>query len=98
MRKHYTAAFKAKVVQEMLSGEKSVSQISSEHEVHPNQLRLWKQTVLEGMAGLFERADRHLVTAAEHEQQVTDLFAEIGRLSTQVAWLKKKSGLDPNAR
>jgi len=26
---------------------------------------------------------------------MTALYAEIGKLTTQVAWLKKKSGLDP---
>jgi len=27
---------------------------------------------------------------ATHEQQVTDLYAEIGRLTTELSWLKKK--------
>jgi hypothetical protein len=26
------------------------------------------------------------------------LYAEIGRLTTQLAWLKKKSGLEPDAQ
>ena len=30
-----------------------------------------------------------------HEKQTEELYAQIGRLTTQVAWLKKKSGLDP---
>jgi hypothetical protein len=28
----------------------------------------------------------------EHEKQVDELYAEIGRLSAQLSWLKKKSG------
>lgn len=31
---------------------------------------------------------------ATYEQQQEDVFAQIGRLTTQLAWLKKKSGLD----
>ena len=31
---------------------------------------------------------------AAHERQLEELYAEIGRLTTQVNWLKKKSGLD----
>jgi len=37
MRKHYTAAFKAKVVQELLKEEKTLVQIATEYEVHPTQ-------------------------------------------------------------
>jgi len=32
---------------------------------------------------------------AEHERQLNQLYAEIGRLSAQLSWLKKKSGLNP---
>lgn len=34
MNKHYTAAFKAKVVQELLKEEKTMTQIAAEYEVH----------------------------------------------------------------
>jgi hypothetical protein len=30
----------------------------------------------------------------QYEQERQTLYAEIGRLTTQLAWLKKKSGLD----
>jgi len=33
--------------------------------------------------------------AVDQEQRINDLYAEIGKLTTQVTWLKKKSGLDP---
>jgi hypothetical protein len=32
---------------------------------------------------------------AEYEARLAALYEEIGRLSTQVAWLKRKTGLDP---
>jgi len=38
MRKQYTAAFKARVVQELLKEEKTLAQIAAEYEVHPTQL------------------------------------------------------------
>jgi putative transposase len=34
----------------------------------------------------------------QHEQQVQELYAEIGRLTTELSWLKKKSGLNPESR
>ena len=36
MRKHYTAAFKAGIVQEVLREDKLITQIASAHGVHPN--------------------------------------------------------------
>jgi len=38
MRKQYSAAFKARVVQELLEEEKTLAQIATEYEVHPTQL------------------------------------------------------------
>jgi len=42
MRKHYSAAFKAQVVQEILKEEKDIAQIASEYSVHPSQLNTWE--------------------------------------------------------
>jgi transposase len=90
MRKQYTAAFKARVVQELFKEEKTLAQIAAEYEVHATQLKNWRATALEGLPGLFEKQDSTGVLKAAHEQQLTELYAEIGKLTTQVAWLKKK--------
>jgi putative transposase len=90
MRKQYTPAFKAKVVQELLKEEKTLVQIASEYEVHPTQLKTWRTIALEGLPGLFEKQDSTAELKAAYEQQLTDLYAEIGKLTTQVTWLKKK--------
>lgn len=95
MRKRHSAAFKAKIVQELLKEERSVTQLATEHGVHPNQLREWKRIALAGLPALFETDHKGRAAAADHERKVNELYAEIGRLTTQVAWLKKKSGLDP---
>lgn len=93
MRKQYTAAFKAKVIRELLKEEKTLAQMASEYEVHPTQLKNWRATVLEGMASLFEQQDNTGEVKAAYEQQLTELYAEIGKLTTQVNWLKKKCQL-----
>ncbi len=49
MRKHYTASFKAQVVQELLKEDKTIAQIAAEYEVHPTQLNKWKSTALAGL-------------------------------------------------
>ena len=90
MRKQYTAAFKARVVQELFKEEKTIAQIASEYEVHPTQLKNWKTIAVEGLASLFEKQDSTAELKAAHEQQLSDLYAEIGKLTTQLIWLKKK--------
>ena len=91
MRKKYTPQFKAKVVQEILREEKSICQISSEYGVHATHLRKWKRQALEGLPGLFtsghkDKNDEIKKLEAEQER----LYTEIGRLTTQLSWLKKK--------
>lgn len=99
MRKRFSADFKAQVVQEILKEEKTIAQIASERSVHPSQLNAWKAIVLQGLPSLFSREHKAADTEqAAHERQVNDLYAEIGRLTTHVAWLKKKVGVDTNER
>lgn len=90
MRKHYSPTFKAQLVHKMLREEKTLTQLSSEHGVHVNQLREWRQLALEGLPRLFERGDATATLKATHEQQLTDLYAEIGRLTHELTWLKKR--------
>jgi transposase len=90
MRKQYSAAFKARVVQELLKEEKTLAQIASEYEVHPTQLKNWRAVALEGLPSLFERQDNTADLKRAQEQELGELYAEIGKLSTQVSWLKKK--------
>lgn len=93
MKKVYSASFKARIVQEVLKGEKSITQIAAENGVHPNAIGNWKAIAIKGLPSLFENgpskidAERHA-----HAEQLRDLYEEIGRLSTQLAFLKKKSG------
>ncbi len=95
MRKQYSAAFKAQVVQELLKEERTIAQLAAEHGVHPNQLGKWKATALQGLPGLFEERAEVDTLKAAHEAHVTALYAEIGRLTTQVGWLKKTRAAKP---
>jgi transposase-like protein len=98
MRKQYTAAFKAKLVVELLKETKSLSQLAAEHKIHPTQLRQWREAALKELPTVFDKKDHTADVVTAYERRVEELYAEIGRLTTQVAWLKKKSGLDPATR
>jgi putative transposase len=96
MKTVYTSAFKAQVVLELLKEEKSLSQLAGEYQIHPNVLREWRTAAVSNLALLFERGDDVAKLRASYEQQLDDLYGQIGRLTTQLAWIKKKSGLDPD--
>lgn len=98
MRKTYTAAFKAKIITEILREQKPLSQIAAENGIHPNLLTKWKQTALEGLPTLFERDSQSHGNDAAQGKKTAELYEQIGRLTTQVNWLKKKSGLDPESQ
>ena len=92
-RKQYSASQKAKIALEILKEEKTVNQIASEFGVHPNVLYRWKKQALENLPRLFEDENKNeRERQAEQERQTNELYSEIGRLTTQLNWLKKKSG------
>jgi transposase len=93
-RKQYTKQKKAEIVLELLKEEKTIAQIAAEYEIHPTQLNQWKKTALDGLPDLFERGEKAAQKAEKEQQkQVEQLYKEIGYLTTQVRWLKKKSGI-----
>ncbi len=94
MRKRHTAEFKAQVVQELLREQKTVSQLAAEYGVHPNQLYRWREVALAGLPSLFSgrSAEEQAAKEAVHAEEVHERYAQIGELSAQLAWLKKKSG------
>jgi putative transposase len=95
MRKQYSATYKAEIVKELLKEEKTLGQVASETGIHPMQLKEWKRIAVTRLPELFSRNDQAADETRQHEQRVNELYAEIGRLTTQVSWLKKKSGLQP---
>ena len=90
-RNLHAATFKAKVGLEAIRGVKMPSQIGQEHSVHPVLVGQWKKVILESAENLFE--GKRGVKAADNSEAEDKLYAKIGRLEMELAWLKKKSGL-----
>ena len=90
IRKQYSPSFKAKVVLELLKETRSVSELSSEYGVHPTQLHRWRKEALEKLPQVFARESSWEEEKARYDERINELYAEIGRLSTQLNWLKKK--------
>lgn len=90
-RNRYDAQFKTKVALEAIREEKTLSEIASTYEIHPNQISAWKKQVLEYLPEVF--AKRRKREAIDQEELVAELYRQIGKLKVERDWLKKKSGL-----
>ena len=88
-RRKLSGAFKAKVALEALQEKKTISQIASDYDLHPNQISAWKKQLLESSATVF---DPSAPAKDESEEKLKDeLFKQIGQLRVENEWLKKKS-------
>lgn len=92
-RKVHSAGFKAKVGLEAVREGQTINQIAQVHGVHPVQVSQWKKAIQEQAPQLFE--GKRGPKAFDESRDTDPLYREIGRLSMQVEWLKKKSGLNP---
>ena len=88
-RRRHSAEFKFQVALEAAKGLKSVSQLASQYEVHPNQISRWKQELLKGGASLF--AQRSIRQEREQEALQVALYEQVGRLQMELEWVKKKA-------
>lgn len=87
-RRKFTDKFKAKVALEAVRGVKTLSELASAYEVHPNQVSEWKKQLLAHAATLFSRGGKD---ASRNEEEVAaPLYEEIGRLKMDLKWLEKK--------
>jgi len=91
MRRSHDAAFKARVALEAIRGEKTIAQIAAEYGVHPNQIRQWRQKLLDELPQLF--SDRRKSAEKDSEELQSELYRQIGQLKVELDWLKKKSQL-----
>jgi len=80
-RKVYDGAFKARVVLELLRGEKTLSEIASEYGVHPNQISQWKKQVVSLLPGILSRKTKK--TDRQGEELQNELFKQIGELKVE---------------
>jgi len=88
MRKKISAELKAKVAIESIKGLRTISEIASMYEVHPNQVSIWKKQYLESAVSIFSKPNP--AENQEKEQQIEALYRKIGQLEMDNDFLKKK--------
>jgi transposase-like protein len=92
-RRNFKPEQKAQIVLEVLREEKSLSEIAAEYEIHPNLLSRWKTEFINNAGRAFSKeADETEKVRQSYEKEKDELLRQIGQLSYEVTWLKKKSG------
>jgi len=84
-RRKFTAEFKAKVVLELISGEKGLMQASREYAIKDSVLSRWKQEFLERAPQVFEQPK----SVNPQEERIAELERMVGRMTLQLDMAKK---------
>lgn len=91
-RRNHTPTFKAKVALAALRGDKTLAELASQFDVHPNQITQWKVQLLERAAEVFGGEARPGGAPVD----VKALHAKIGELALENDFLEHaltKAGL-----
>jgi transposase len=89
-RRQFTAAFKAQVVLELLSGAKSSAELCREHQLAASVLADWKSSFLTRAALIFEGPAQ---SSRQDSRQIAELERLVGRLTLENDILKKATGI-----
>ena len=90
-RKSYDSRLKVQVALEALKNQRTIAQIASEYGVHPNMVTQWKQRLLNELPDIFN--NKHQKNKQDNETLQAELYRQIGQLTVELDWLKKKSGV-----
>jgi len=91
-RRRFTAEFKGRVAREALKEDKTIAELATEYDVHPNQISKWKKQLLDALPDVF--SDRPQRDRDREEQLKDRLYRQIGQLQVELDWLKKTVGHD----
>ena len=89
-RRRFTAEFKAKIALEAIAGHRTIAELATKHELHPNQITQWKRQAVETLALVFD--DKGPEAQVNRDAEVTQLHAKIGQLVVERDFLAKAFG------
>lgn len=89
-RRKHSPAFKAKIAMEALRGDKTIAEIASQYEIHPNQIMQWKKQLAEKAADIFENSQSKKLQ--DEKVLIKKLYQEIGQLKVEKDFLEDSLG------
>jgi transposase-like protein len=89
-RRKFTAEFKAKVAIEAIKEIKTISELAQIYQVHPNLITHWKKEFLANAGKVFNVANDESDEVKRLKKENEELIHQIGQLSVDINWLKKK--------
>jgi len=89
-RRRFTAAFKAQVVLELLSGGKSVAEVAREHRVKPDIVARWRRQFVANAASVFAKST---AAGGEAEARIAELERVLGQKTLELEVAKKASSI-----
>jgi len=90
-RRIYSAAFKSKLVLDVLKNEQPLSVIASAHNITPKNLQNWKKTFLENMEIAMEPSKavkEYKVELSAVQEQNEQLTKIVGKMTVEKEWLR----------
>ena len=88
-RRQHSAEFKFRIALAAVREVNTVSELASQHDVHPTLIRKWKQQLLQNGSQVFGQSNGQ--SQQEIEAKENELYEQIGRLKMELEWLKKKA-------
>jgi transposase-like protein len=86
-RRKFSAEFKARVALEAIKEVKTLQELSTQFEVHPQLIARWKQEFIQGASKVFEGGAVNAADDREHD--IDKLYKKIGQMQIENDFLKK---------
>jgi transposase-like protein len=90
MRRQFTPSQKAAVAFAALKGDKTINQIAADNEVHPTQVKQWRDAAKAIVPEAFTDKRTSTARATDTQRKIDELHRVIGVRDAELEWLKKK--------
>lgn len=90
MRRQFSSTQKAAIALSALKGDKTINVIASENEIHPTQVKQWRDTLKSSASELFADGRKRSSAVVVSSAQIDELHRVIGVRDAELEWLKKK--------
>ena len=89
-RKNIDSSTKARIALEAIRNEKTMAEIVSNYAVQSGQVSIWKKKLIDSATDIFEDKRSKEAREKNFEKLEEDYQKQIGKMSMELEWLKKK--------